>query len=142
MGRSLESLVENLYAAGDRFVNFKGMKRENTLSTTSSFASRAYPYEWVDSIEKLKFRGLPEREHVYSNLSQKNVTEEEYQHALKVYEALRRQTFEDYHKIYIQTDALVLADVSESFRKTCMESKKPDPANYISAPSQAWGAML
>ena len=37
---------------------------------------------------------------------------------------------------------LLLADVFENFRKTCIEYYHLDPSNYISAPSLAWDAML
>ena len=43
---------------------------------------------------------------------------------------------------YLKTDALRLAAVSEHFRRTCIQHYKLDPANYISAPSLAWDAML
>jgi hypothetical protein len=44
--------------------------------------------------------------------------------------------------IYLKTDVLLLADVFENFRKVCMNYYKLDPANYISAASLAWDAML
>ena len=52
------------------------------------------------------------------------------------------QSFLDYHSIYLKTDVLLLADVYEKFRKTCCAFYKLDPANYMTAPSLAWDAML
>ena len=52
------------------------------------------------------------------------------------------KTFKDYHLLYLKCDVLLLADVFENFRKTCLEYYKLDPSNYISAPSLAWDAML
>jgi hypothetical protein len=43
---------------------------------------------------------------------------------------------------YLKSDVLLLADVFEKFRKVCMSYYKLDPANYLSAPSLAWDAML
>ena len=51
------------------------------------------------------------------------------------------QTFKDYHLIYLKCDVLLLADVFENFRRTCLDSYKFDPANYISAPGVAWDAL-
>ena len=50
--------------------------------------------------------------------------------------------FKDYHEAYLETDVLLLADVFENFRKTCIANYELDPANYITAPSLAWDAML
>ena len=52
------------------------------------------------------------------------------------------KTFKDYHLLYLKCDVLLLADVFENFRKTCIQYYELDPSNYISAPSLAWDAML
>ena len=41
-----------------------------------------------------------------------------------------------------RTDMLLLCDVFENFRATCMQHYKLDPAHYFSAPGLAWDAML
>jgi hypothetical protein len=52
------------------------------------------------------------------------------------------KTFLDYHLLYLKTDILLLSDIFENFRKMSMDYYKLDPANYISAASLAWDAML
>ena len=47
-----------------------------------------------------------------------------------------------YHDLYLQTNVLLLCDVFENFRATCMQYYKLDPAHYFSAPGLAWDAML
>ena len=45
--------------------------------------------------------------------------------------------------IYIlKTDILLLVDVFENFRKTCLTYYKLDPLHYITSPGLAWDAML
>ena len=39
---------------------------------------------------------------------------------------------------YVQSDALLLADVFESFRKKCQGIYHLDPAHFVSAPGLAW----
>ena len=101
-----------------------------------------YPYEWVDNIEKLDYIGLPPRESFYSKLNQKTISEKEYEHANKVYNTLNCSSFKDYHLTYYKTDVVLLADVFENFRKTCLSYYRLDPANYLSVPGLAWDAML
>ena len=73
----------------------------------------------------------------------KNISENNYKHAQKVYSQLGCKTFKDYHMTYLKCDVLLLADVFENFRQTCIEYYDGlDPANYISAPSLAWDALL
>ena len=47
-----------------------------------------------------------------------------------------------YHDLYIQTDTLLLADVFEKFRDTCIEIYGLDPSHFLSLPGLAWQACL
>ena len=48
----------------------------------------------------------------------------------------------EYHDLYLKSDILLLADVFESFRKTCLEYYKLDPCHYFTSPGLSWDAML
>ena len=48
----------------------------------------------------------------------------------------------EYHDLYLKSDALLLADVFESFKKTCFQYHKLDPCHYFTSPGLSWGAML
>ena len=48
----------------------------------------------------------------------------------------------DYHDLYVQCDTLLLADVFEKFRDTCIEIYGLDPSYFYSAPGLAWQACL
>ena len=48
----------------------------------------------------------------------------------------------DYHDLYVQSDTLLLADVFENFRNTCIKVYELDPAHFLSAPGLAWQACL
>ena len=45
-----------------------------------------YPYEYMDSWEKLDETTLPAKEVFYSNLNLENISDEDYLHAQKVWE--------------------------------------------------------
>ena len=52
------------------------------------------------------------------------------------------KTIKDYHDLYLKSDVLLLADVFENFRKTCLKHYKLDPAHYYTSPGLAWDACL
>ena len=65
-----------------------------------------------------------------------------YNHAVNVCNKLGCKSLRDYHMTNLKCDVLLLADVFENVRMTCMGFYKLNPANYISCPSLAWDAML
>ena len=48
----------------------------------------------------------------------------------------------EYHDLYLVSDVLLLTDVFENFRKTCMQYYKLDPCHYFTIPGLSWDAML
>ena len=55
---------------------------------------------------------------------------------------MRLKNLGDYHELYVQSEALLLADVFEKFRNKCIEIYELDPAHFLSAPGLAWQACL
>ena len=49
--------------------------------------------------------------------------------------------FRDYHLIYFK-NVLLLADVFEHFRSTCISDYKLEPAHYMSSPGYGWDSCL
>jgi hypothetical protein len=96
----------------------------------------------VDKYERLNENKLPRRADFDSLLYNTKCDKEDYERAVNVWDKFNCKTFMDYHNLYLTTDVLLLADVFENFRKTCQTYYGLDPANYISAPSLAWDAML
>ena len=118
MAASLDSLVNNL--PKDDFINlglcYSGDKF-NLLTRKG-----AYPYDYIDSFEKLKETKLPPKEKIYSRLDGKNISDENYEHAKKVWKTFNMKTFKDYLELYNKVDVLLLADVSENFRDICIKN--------------------
>ena len=48
----------------------------------------------------------------------------------------------EYHDLYLGSNVLLLTDVFENFRNTCMQYYKLDPCHYFTSPGLSWDAML
>ena len=133
---SLDSLVKNL--GKDQLFHTKSIfdKKTDLLSRKG-----VYPYEWMDSFEKFK-QPLPAKEAFYSQLNETEISEEDFQHAQKVWKEFEMKTMAEYHDLYLKTDTILLADVFENFRKPCLETYGLDPCWYLTAPSFAWDCFL
>ncbi|XP_043269138.1 uncharacterized protein [Venturia canescens] len=101
-----------------------------------------FPYEYIDSFDRLEETALPPRESFYSSLTDSTVSESEYAHALTVWERFSTQTLGEYSDLYLKTDVLLLADIFENFRNTCLKSYGLDPAYYYTLPGYTWDAMM
>ena len=101
-----------------------------------------YPYEYIDSFERFSETQLPSIDKFYSNLSDENITQKDYEHAQKVWKEFDCKTLGDYHNLYLKSDVTLLADVFQTFRKTCMNTYKLDPLHYYTAPGLLWDALL
>ena len=101
-----------------------------------------YPYEYMDSWEKFNETELPDKESFYSELNKEGITDEDYVHAQKVWDVFEIKNLGEYHDLYVQSDAILLAEVYENFRDKCIEIYQLDPAHFLSAPGLAWQACL
>ena len=101
-----------------------------------------YPYEYMDSWEKFEETSLPPKDSLYSRLNMKGIRDQGCKHAQQVWNRITPEheniTLGDYHDLYLATDVLLLADVFETFRNTCLKNCNLDPAHFHTAPDLAW----
>ena len=96
----------------------------------------------MDDLEKFEDIRLPPKDAFYSRLNMKDISDEDYEHAQQVWNTMEKKTLGCYHDTYLKTDVLLLADVFETFRNTCLKNCKLDPAHIYTAPGLAWQALL
>ena len=101
-----------------------------------------YPYEYRDGWEKFEETRLPPKDAIYSRLNMKGISDHDYEHVQQVWNTMEKKTLGCYNDTYLKTDVLLLADVFEAFRDTCLKSYKLDPAHFYTAPGLAWQALL
>ena len=122
-------------------LQFLNASLDKLVKSNDSFPI-TFKYEYMNNFYRFKETSLSRKKAFYSSLNDENITDEEYQHALKVWEKFNCKHFGDYYDLYVRTDVLLLADVFENFRKTCLKQYGLDPAHYYTGPGLSWDALL
>ena len=136
LNSSLEKLVKNL--------KDKGLKEEKSIKDTfpNTYAyfkkdwnhideeafelltrKGVYPYEYMDSWDKMNEKTLPSKEDYYSQLSGKGISEKDYEFAHKLYNTFQLKNLGELHDLYMGSDVNLLADVFEA----CLLYTSPSP---------------
>ena len=137
MSSGLEKLVSNLERESLKYTSevFEGNKLDLMVR------KGVYPYDYMDSFNKFNEK-LPLKEEFYSILNSEHISDEDYKHAQNVWNQFNLKNMGEYHDLYLKSDILLLADVFENFRKTCLKYYKLDPCHYFTSPGLSWDAML
>ena len=93
-----------------------------------------FPYEYMTDFSKLSAISLPKKEEFFSQLSRSGISDKDYTHAQKVWNAFNCKTMRDYHDLYLKTNTLLLADVMTEFRRTCEKAYGLEALNYYTSP--------
>ena len=133
----MANLVSNLQSS-----DFKNTKAINKINVSRLTQKGVYPYDYVSSIDKFSETQLPPKTEFYSKLNDEDISDSDYQHALNVWNTFNCKTIRDYHDLYLKSDVLLLADVFENFRATCLNHYNLDPAHYFTSPGLAWDTCL
>ena len=135
---SIEALVNNLPKNGFKNISKYFKPEQVELIKQKGF----YPYEYMDTEEKFNEPNPPPQKVFFSKLTGKGISNKNYSHVLNVWNSFNMETMKDYHKLYNETDVLLLADVFENFRNLCLKIYGLDPVYYYTAPGLAWDACL
>ena len=95
----------------------------------------------MSNFEKLKTE-LPSKEKFYSSLTNRKISDKEYEHALIVQNKFQMETMKDYHDLYLKRYVLLLADAFEKFRNNNLKNYVLCKNHYLSAPGLSWDAIL
>ena len=69
----------------------------------------------MDDWEKIYEASLPKKNNFYSHLNMEDITDANYAYAKRVYKDFQIKSSVEYHHLYVQNDALLLADVFEKY---------------------------
>ena len=147
MSSSLDSLVNNLARGGgdhragakDQFFGFENYSdHQRGLLIWKGI----YPCKYMDSWDRFEETTLPPVSSFYSKLNMSGVSYQDYEHACKVWRDFGIRNLGEYHDLYLRIDAILLANVFESFRRVCLDNYGLDPTHFYTAPGLAWKACL
>ena len=141
MPGSMEALIQTM--SPDQFQHTRlGFPRTEEFELVQQ--KGVYPYDYFDSFEKFTETDLPPRERFYNKLTDGNITKKQYRHVQNVWNIFGCTTVCVYHNIYLKSDVLLLADVFEQFRATCMQNYGFMVATVLESPgifSLSWNVL-
>lgn len=117
MSSSLEKLVSNLPNEAFKYTSQEFKNEKLNLMKQKG----VYSYDYMDSFEKFDEKQLPPQDEFYSILNDEHISDEQYAHANKVWNTFKLKNMGEYHDLYLKSDILLLVDVFENFRKTCLQ---------------------
>ena len=78
----------------------------------------------------------------YSSLTDRKITDKEYERVINVWKKVEMKIMKDYHDLHLKCDLLLLADVFEKFRNNCLKNYGLCPSHYLNASGLSLDAML
>ena len=146
MAASLDSLVKNLVnggdshrSAGERLSGFEECSESQYRLLTRK---GIHHYEYMMSWDKFEETELSPIKAFCSALNISGVSSNNYQHAQRVWKEFGIKNLGEYHDLYLQTDVVLLENVSEKFRETALKHYGLYPAYFYALPQFAWSACL
>lgn len=147
LGESLEKSVKTL-PNDHKFEILSQMKQINSMKDRKEKRMEMckgkmfFPYTFFDSLDKLDYKYPPKHKDFYNDLTDKNITSEEYQTFLSTYEEFGCKKFADLVDLYCCLDVYLLAEVFIEFRNIYYNNFGLDAVQYLSLPSFAYSAFL
>ena len=122
--------------------NFNHLSQEFDNDVLDLFQQKGfYPYEYMSGFEKFK-EELPSKEKMYSFLTDRKITDKEYENVINGWKKIEMKTMKDYHAFYLKCEVLLLADMFEKFRNDSLKNYGWCSSYYFSVPSLSWSAKL
>ena len=115
--QSLDSLVKTLEVD-----EFKYVRESFPIAHEFGLIKRkgVYPYDYMDSFTRFEESRMPSQDAFFSKLSDSPFSDTEDAHATQVWTAFECESMADYHDIYMKCDVLLLTDLFQKFRATCL----------------------
>ena len=101
-----------------------------------------YPYDYFDNTKKYDEQKLPNKEAFFNKINNKDISDEDYNHAQTVFEKFKCKNLLDYSILYLKTDICHLSDIFQKFSNFAYKTYNLDPRHSYTLPGFSWQAML
>ena len=101
-----------------------------------------YPYDYFNSKDKYDELQLPKKEKFFNKLNNKNISNEDYKHALNLFKTFECKDLLDYSILYLKTDICHSSDVFHKFSDFACKTYNLDPRHSYTLPGFSWQSML
>ena len=92
----------------------------------------------MDSWKRFNEAELPPKGKLYSELNLEDISDEDYAHAINVWNTFNISNLAEYYDLYVRLDTPLFADIFENFRDKHLETDKLDPAYFLTTPGLSW----
>ncbi|KAB0797904.1 hypothetical protein PPYR_08897 [Photinus pyralis] len=141
--RFMASGLDKLSSALTEFPNLKAQFSTLPADQFNLLTKKGVmPYDYLDSFDRFEEPTLPPQDDFYNKLEDKPCPRKMYRRAQEVWDRFNCSNLGQYVDLYMKTDILLLADVFEQFRSSCISTYDLDPAHYFTLPGFTWDAML
>ena len=101
-----------------------------------------YPYDYFNNKDKYDELELPKKQKLFNKLNNKNISNDEYKHALNVFKTFECKDLLGYSELYLKTDICHLSDVFQKFSDFAYKTYNFDPRHSYTLPGFCWQSML
>ena len=138
LSKSLDYLTGTIYD-NDRISLKQEFGEENYQLLTKK---GIYPYDYFDNTKKYTEEKLPDKKEFFNKINNKDISDDDYNHAKNVFEKFKCKNLLDYSILYLKTDICHLSDIFQKFSKFAYETYNLDPRHSYTLLGFSWQAML
>lgn len=142
LAASLETLVNHLRSKGQHVFQHLTRFVPDPDQRALLYGKGVFPYTYIQSLQALDETSLPPPSAFFNDLTQKPISDQDYEFAQTVWRTFHCKTLKDYLHVYLRSDVLLLADVFENFRDNCLRDYQLDPLYYFSSAHFTFDAFL
>ena len=99
-------------------------------------------YSLIKSYSSLNDIIIPTREEYYDDMKGEIMSQDEYDHMVKLWDTFDIKWWGEYYELYNVFDVNLMADSFEHFRNTTLSAFRVDPMHYITATQMAYSLFL